>query len=197
MNDSTPLATRDLVAHQIMSSPAIACREEALFEEVAELLADREISGVPVVNKSGEVTGVVSERDIAHALGGPLVRLAIRRPVHSGPFLRLPRGVAPGARRVRDVMTTPAIVAHPETPLHTLAEIMVKERVNRIPIAHAGRLVGVVTRTDILGAVGGLDHRQVEMEEPPIVIGSVWGEVAPEGLDFPASRDFGASRTDE
>lgn len=185
MPPTTPSTWNGQVAGHIMSSPGIACREDAWFEEVAELLADREISGVPVVNNEGVVTGVISERDLAHALGGPLIRLAIRRPVHSGPFLRLPRGISPGARRARDIMTSPAVTAHPDTPIRTLAEIMVKDRVNRIPIVRAGRLVGVVTRTDVLGAVAGLDRRKVETEEPPVVAGSVWGEVSPKGIDFP------------
>lgn len=181
MNGKTPPSTRELVARDIMSSPGIACREEAHFEEVAELLADREISGVPVVNRAGEVTGVISERDLAHALGGPLIRLAIRRPVHSGPFLRLPRGIAPGAQRVRDIMTSPAITAHPNTRMHTLARTMVKERVNRIPIVRAGHLVGVVTRNDILRAIVGLTDKRKD-EEPPVVVGSVWDEVKPIGF---------------
>lgn len=179
MRQVPPVITPQVIAREIMSSPVIACREEALFEELADLFADREISGVPVVNSAGEVTGVVSERDVAHALGGPLIRLAIRRPARSGPFLRLPRGVAGGARRARDVMTTPAITAYPDTPLQRLAEIMVKERVNRIPVVYADKLVGIVTRTDVLGAIAGLDHREVELEDPPVVVGSVWDEVRP------------------
>ena len=179
---------KEPVAHEVMSTPAIAVREDAWFEEIAELLADREISGVPVVDDRGVVTGVISERDLAHALGGPFIRLAIRRPVHSGPFLRLPRGASTAAKRARDIMTQPAISAHAETPLHALAEIMVKDKVNRIPVLRAGRLVGVVTRTDVLGAVAGLNRSQVAMNEAPVVVGSTWEEVKPAGLDFEGSK---------
>ena len=180
MRQVPPVSATKVVARDVMSSPAIACREDAWFDEVAELLADREISGVPVVDDDGVVTGVISERDLAHALGGPLIRLAIRRPVHTGPFLRLPRATSPRARRARDIMTSPAITVRPDTPLHTLAEIMVKEHVNRIPVARSGHLIGVVTRIDVLGALAGLDHRQVEIDEPPVVVGSAWGEIKPD-----------------
>lgn len=122
----------ELRAADIMSTPAIACRPETFFEEVAELLADREISGMPVVNGDGEVVGVISEGDLAHALGGPLMRLVLRRPVRSGPFLRGP--VPRGGSRAQDIMTVPAMFAHPETPVRTLAEIMVKEQLIRIPV---------------------------------------------------------------
>ena len=159
-----------LRAADIMSTPAIACRPETFFEEVAEILADRAISGMPVVNGDNEVVGVVSDRDLAHALGGPLMRLVLRRPVRSGPFLR-----APSPRegsRAQDVMTAPAMLAHPETPIHTLAEIMVKDEVNRIPIVRAHRLIGVVTRGDVLAAVAGLVHGSVKPVQPAVVVGS-------------------------
>jgi len=184
MNTRAASLFEDLVAHQVMSSPAIACREEATLEEVAELLADREISGVAVLGRSGEVTGVISERDVAHALGGPLLRLAIRRPVHTGPFLRAPLEGLAGAKRAHDVMSSPPITAHPETPLRALAEVMVKERVNRILIVRGNRLVGVVTRTDVLSAIAGIERRHADIEARPIVFGSVWGEVEPTGFEF-------------
>ena len=160
------------VASDIMSKPAIACRETAHFEEVAALLADREISGVPVVDMEDRVVGVISERDLAHALGGPLIRLAIGKPIHSGPFLRNPRGASSGVRLAKDIMTTPAVVAHSETPLHTLAEILVRKQINRIPVARDGRLLGVVTRGDVLQAVAGLTKEHASsFNEAPIVIG--------------------------
>ena len=162
----------ELTAADIMSAPAVACREEAYFEEVAELLADREISGLPVVDASGRVVGVVSERDLAHALGGPLIRLVLRRPVHSGPFLRGPHAVPIGAKRASDIMTSPAIVADPGMPLRRLAQTMLEQQINRIPIVYLGRLVGLVTRGDLLGAIAGLTHREVALGQPPVVIGS-------------------------
>ena len=106
-----------LTAADIMSTPTVTCRPETFFEEVAELLADREISGMPVVNGDGEVVGVISERDLAHALGGPLMRLVLRRPVRSGPFLREPPSRS--GSRVQDIMTAPALLAQPrDTSAH-------------------------------------------------------------------------------
>jgi CBS domain-containing protein len=159
----------ELRAADIMSTPAIACRPDTFVEDVAELLADREISGIPVVNGDGEVVGVISERDLAHALGGPLMRLVLRGPMRTGPFLRDP--VSRNGGRVQGIMTIPAMLAHPETPVHTLADIMVKEQVNRIPIVRAHRLIGVVTRGDVLAAVAGLVHGGVKPEQPAIVVG--------------------------
>lgn len=141
-------------AEDIMTSPAVACREEAYFEEIAEILADRNISGMPVVDAEGNVLGVISERDLAHALGGPLVRLAVRRYQH-GP-MRRERSISQMQRHAGDIMTAPAIATAPGATLSELARLMVENHLNRLPVLRDGRLVGVVTRGDVLAALGGL-----------------------------------------
>lgn len=152
-------------AREIMSSPAIACRPETFLYEVAEALADRSISGVVVVGPDGGVVGVISERDIASAAGSPLVRLALKL---SPKGVIGPKGVS---ERVEDVMTKSPVTAGPESPLHILAEIMVRESINRLPIVHAGRLEGVVTRTDLLKALAGLSTEERPVAHP-VVLGS-------------------------
>lgn len=171
-----------MLAGEIMTSPAVACREETFFEEVAEMLADREISGLPVVNADQVVTGVISERDLAHALGGPIIRLALRRPHRTGPFLREAHDLPRESRRAKDIMTSPPVVARPETPLHTLAEMMVKDELNRIPIVDRDRLVGVVTRGDILAALAGLRAHAMSYFQSPVVVGSGIAGGVPEGV---------------
>ena len=162
---------RGATARDVMSAPAIACSEDATFEEIARLLADREISGMPVIDRHGTVVGVLSERDVARAWGSPLARLSLAHGTTTGPFLRKLRGVGGSGTRARHVMRTPAITAHPDTPVRTVASIMVKEGVNRLPVVRAGHLVGVVTRGDVLAYVAGSDHHLPELEEPPIVVG--------------------------
>lgn len=169
-----PLEGPGHLARQIMSTPAVACSEDAMFEEVATLLADREITGMPVVDRHGSVVGVISERDLARAWGGPIARLSIGRGTTTGPFLRKLRGVRDGFSCAKDVMRTPAITAHPDTPVRTIAEIMLKERINRIPIVRSGRLVGIVTREDILADVAGREQRRARTtEDPPVIVGDV------------------------
>lgn len=166
-----PDKTTTIPAAEIMSSPVIACHGDAYFEEVADLLADHRISGVPVVEETGEMVGVISERDLAHALGGPLVRLCLGRPSHHQPLgniARIPRE----ARRARDIMTPDPYTAHPETPLVALAEIMYKEEINRIPILAGKQLVGIVTRGDVLAAISGLNRHPRTYQEPAHIVGS-------------------------
>jgi CBS domain-containing protein len=165
-------ALPDLTAAEIMSSPGVVCRREARLEELAELMSKFQISGMPVVDRDSRVVGVISERDIAATLGSPLVRLAINHPLQHRPFLRKPHPLPVGARRARDIMTSPAIVARPETPMHTLASIMVKKRINRIPIVDRARLVGIVTRKDVLSAIAGQKRFSTDESSEPVVVGS-------------------------
>lgn len=164
--DDHPLTARD-----VMTTPAVACRDEAFFEEVAETLADRDISGMPVVDASGDVVGVISERDLAHALGGPMVRLAVRRHNH-GPFMRDLTTMPRGGRRAKDVMTTPPVAVGPEAPLDEIARLLRVHQINRVPVVEERRLIGIVTRGDVLGAIGHLDHEESVASEPPVLVGS-------------------------
>ena len=158
-------------AREVMTAPAVACRDEAFFEEIAEVLADRDISGMPVVDAAGRVVGVISERDLAHALGGPMVRLAVRRHNH-GPFTRslgeMPREV----RRAKDVMTSPPVTVGPDAHFDEIARLMRIHQINRVPVVDSGRLIGVVTRGDVLGAIGHLDHAEINLTRPPVLVGS-------------------------
>ncbi|MEA2506214.1 MAG: hypothetical protein QOH48_832 [Actinomycetota bacterium] len=161
----------ETVVADLMTTPAIACRDEALFEEIAEILADRDISGMPVVDKLGRVVGVISERDLAHALGGPMVRLALRRSNHGPRRPETDRG-SWGLHRAKDIMTCPPVTVGPQTRLDEVARLLRVHKINRIPVVDGERLIGVVTRGDVLAAIGHLQHRPIDPGLPPVLVGS-------------------------
>lgn len=156
-------------AAEAMTAPAIACREDAFLEEVAEILAERDISGMPVIDSHDRVVGVISERDLACALGGPMVRLALRRhnekPLHG--VAELPRG----ARRAKSIMTTPALTVEPHQPLEEVARLMRVRQINRVPVVEDGRLLGLVTRGDVLAAIANLVH-PIDLTSPIVRVGN-------------------------
>jgi CBS domain-containing protein len=157
-------------AADAMTAPAVACRDETFLEEVVEVLADRDISGMPVINADGAVVGVISERDLACALGGPIVRLALRR--HNEKPLQSVAELPRGDRRVRSIMTAPALTVSPREGLEEVARLMRINQINRIPVIEDGFLVGVVTRGDVLGAVAHLAHESIDVTRPPVLVGS-------------------------
>ncbi|WP_225800957.1 CBS domain-containing protein [Streptomyces sp. NK15101] len=108
----------------LMTDDVVSAVPATSFREVAKLLAEHEISGVPVVDDDEHVVGVVSESDL----------LAHHELV------------------ARDLMTTPAVTVHAEETVADAARLMVRRGVERLPVVdEEERLVGIVTRRDLLG----------------------------------------------
>jgi CBS domain-containing protein len=159
-----------VVAADLMTTPAVACRASAFFEEVAETLAQGDFSGMPVVDDDGHLVGVISERDLAHALGGPLVKLAVRR--HSaGPNVGQPNDVPRESRRAGDIMSTHVVSAPPHASVPVLAKLAIDHEIGRIPIVVEGRLIGVVTRGDLLACLAGI-RRERRVPGASVVVGA-------------------------
>ena len=181
---NVPIDLMTLTARDVMTSPGVVCRQDAYLAEVAEILADRDISGLPVVDEEGSLTGMVSERDLAHALGSPLVRLAVRRPSpHRGAKRAGP------AVRAADIMTTPLITVEPSTPISELSRSMIGNDINRLPVVDDGRLVGVVSRGDVLRALAGISHARVTDPIPDVVVlggSGLLGDPRPDSLSSAA-----------
>ena len=170
IEDSGPGGSMPRLVRDVMSAPAIACREEAYFEEVAEQLEERDISGMPVVDREGRVVGVISERDLAHALGGPMVRLALRR--HNAPLTENVGDMPRSTRRAKALMTSPARTVESVTPLEDAARLMLRYKINRLPVVDAGRLVGVVTRGDVVSSVAHMEHAVIDLTDAAVLVGT-------------------------
>jgi CBS domain-containing protein len=136
---------------EVMTPDVITVRLETSLKEVASILADKGISGVPVVNESGAVVGVVSEGDILFKERPPSSRHGMRA------WLLDPHGMQGQlkleARTAEEAMTSPAKTIAPYCKVSAVAAMMVEARVNRLPVVDAdGKLVGIVTRADLVRA---------------------------------------------
>jgi len=135
---------------EIMSSEVVTVRTDTSLKEVAEILADRGISGLPVVDDDGFVVGVVSEADILFKERGPSTRTGVfawllDRYGYEGQ-LKLEALIA------GEAMTAPAIAIEPNRPVAEAAHVMLERRVNRLPVVDGGKLVGIVARSDLVRA---------------------------------------------
>jgi CBS domain-containing protein len=134
----------------VMTMEVATVRPTDSLKEVARLLAQRNISGAPVVDAEGAVLGVVSEGDILVKERGPAeptrTFLRFRRPSEPG------RRAKSAATTAAEAMTTPAVVIGPERPVTAAAKLMLERGVNRLPVVTDGRLVGIVTRADLVRA---------------------------------------------
>jgi CBS domain-containing protein len=158
---------------EIMSSEVVTVSTATSLKQVAELLAERRISGLPVVDGEGAVVGVVSEADILFKERGPSTRRGIfawlldRYGVDGQLKLE--------ARTAGEAMTSPAIVTRPDSMVAEAAHVMLDRRVNRLPVVDArGRLAGIVTRADLVRAFARSDDT-IEREIRDDVLGrTLW-----------------------
>jgi|FaiFalFF_MnMetaG_3_1042247.scaffolds.fasta_scaffold12518_2 CBS domain-containing protein len=143
---------RRLRARDVMTTPVYTVRPETPVPEVARLLVERHISGAPVVDETGRLVGIVTEADLLPKEAGPAglpltALLGPEAPPEVREHLRRYRG-----RVVREVMTREVVTATEDTPVQQLAALMLRKQVNRIPIVRGERVVGIVTRNDVLRA---------------------------------------------
>lgn len=132
-------------AREMMSTPVVTVRPDTPLKAVAEAMAAHRVSGVPVVDGDGRLVGIVAESDFLTKMeDGP------RRGLRGWLAGILRRRRIPAPRTARDLMTTPVIIAGPDATVRELARLMAAHDVNRIPIVEDGRVVGIVTRADIL-----------------------------------------------
>jgi CBS domain-containing protein len=136
---------------EVMSSPAITAGPEATFAELAQLLLVNDISGLPVVDADGALVGIVTEADLVakEAYG-------FRRRRSLGliaDFLRDrdPEWVRKGSgRTAREVMTASPTTVSPDDDLAVAARRMLEEKHKRLPVVEGGRVVGLLSRHDLL-----------------------------------------------
>ena len=110
-------------------------------EDAVEILADKHISGLPVVSKRGQLVGVLSTTDVLQLLA-------------EAPDAER-RGELLVATQVREIMTAKPITVGPDEDIHEAARQMLYGEIHRLFVEFDGALVGVLTQSDIVGAVAG------------------------------------------
>lgn len=143
-------------ADQIMTHQVITIHPEASIIEAAALMVQHRISGLPVVNESGELIGVISESDF-------LRRAELGTQRKRGRWSELLVGCGRAAaefvrqegRKVGEVMTTDPRSIIEATPLEEVAKIMEANHIKRLPVLRGTRVVGIVTPFNLVQAVAG------------------------------------------
>jgi len=125
-------ATTVLTAGQIMQKPVLATTMRASARDVAAQLVRNEFSGMPVAERDGTLMGVVTEADILRVLG---------------------EGKALETLTAADIMTEKPSTVDLEAPLTEVIQILQEHRILRVPVTERGRLVGIISRSDIIRAV--------------------------------------------
>lgn len=165
----------------VMATDVITIDKNMPYKQVARLLAENELTALPVTSGGGHVLGVVSEADVLRKEERAFSRLGSGLPRRTHRERKQAAAVTAGT-----LMTAPAITIHPDAPLGAAARLMNGHHITRLPVVNADReLIGMVSRRDLLAVflrpdneiaaevTGGL--AMIKVEGPVQVAASVAG----------------------
>jgi CBS-domain-containing membrane protein len=146
-----------LTARDIMTREVVTIQAEASVEELAKLLEEHRIGGVPVLDQTGVLVGVVTQSDLVQrsrdlelppALNILDIHLFLETPSHFKKRLEKLLG-----GRVEDVMTETPVSVAPDTPVNEIARLMASKGVHTLPVLEGRKLVGIVGKLDLIRGV--------------------------------------------
>ena len=144
--------TQAVRAHDIMTTQVFSVNRTTPVMEVAELMAEKTVSGIPVLEEDGKVAGIISEKDFLSHMGS-------RDKTH---FMAVVAECLKGkgcvampirSQKAEDIMTSPAVTVKEDTSVIEIANLFTEKNINRVPVINEeGRLKGIVSRADIVRA---------------------------------------------
>ena len=145
---------------EVMTKNPFVLRPDDTLREAAVRLADSCVSGAPVVDDNGLIVGVLSEVDILEALKTHYKRLRMLMPpeiTFGISFVEVvkERDALKAFQELKDVtvkdaMNKPPIIVSPEEKVETAIKLMVEHKISRVPVVNDMKVVGIVTRGDVL-----------------------------------------------
>ena len=156
-----------MLAKDVMTTRVITVQEDTPVDEIARTLLKFRVSAVPVVDSNDRMVGIVSEGDLVHRpestenrddswwLSG-LVE----------PEERAQRYAKVRGRLAKDIMSTPVLTAKEDDTLPGLASMLEEYRIKRLPVLSKGKLVGIVSRANLLHGLAATEQVDQGLEEP-------------------------------
>jgi acetoin utilization protein AcuB len=126
-----------LVGERMTRNP-VTVTEETSIDDALHVMRERKVRRLPVLDHSGKMVGIVSDRDLLHAAPSPATSLSVYELHYLLAKLTIKR-----------VMSSPVITVTSSTPLEEAARIMADNKIGGLPVTDDGRLVGIITETDI------------------------------------------------
>jgi CBS domain-containing protein len=140
-----------MLAKDIMTTDVVTIAPELGVEQIAQLLMSCGISGVPVVDAEDRLVGMVSEGDLLRRReAGTERHRSWWLNLLAGPEDRAREFVKTHGHKAEDVMTRAVVTVAPETPVGEIAQILEKRRIKRVPVIEDGKIVGIVSRANLL-----------------------------------------------
>jgi CBS domain-containing protein len=180
-------------AMDVMTSEVITVDENATVPEAAKLLAEHGISAVPVVDKGNQVIGMVSEGDLLHrAETGTERRRSWWLEMVSSTNELAGEYIKSHSGKVKDIMTRGVLSVTEETPVADIAVLLETNRIKRVPVLRDGKLVGIVSRANLVRALAmtineaadgaEADDRSIRGKLLAELKAQKWAEVSPANI---------------
>jgi CBS domain-containing protein len=146
-------------AHQIMTRQVITVATDAPIADAANIMLDRHISGLPVIDLAGKLVGIISQGDfIRRAEIGTQRKRGRWLKFLVGPGREASDFIRERGRKVAEIMTSDPCTVTEDATLEEIVELMERNNIKRLPVMRGDKLVGIVTRSNLLQAVAGLTH---------------------------------------
>jgi CBS domain-containing protein len=164
-----------LTVRDAMTRHVVTVDRDRPLKEVARVLIDGGVSGVPVVDDTGAVLGVVSEADfLVKGQGAQAVRhRRLERLLGESETTRH-QLTKVAARTAGEAMTAPPVTIQPSASLQEAAAVMTSRRVNRLPVVEDGRLLGIITRADLVRAYLRTDEELLQTIRDDVLHRILW-----------------------
>ena len=144
-------------AHQIMTRQVITIAADALIVEAANNMLQHHVSGLPVADEAGTLVGIISQGDfIRRAEIGTQRKRGRWLKFLVGPGRAASDFVHESGRKVGEIMTPEPYTVTEDATLEDIVELMERNNVKRLPVMRGNKLIGIVTRSNLLQAVAGL-----------------------------------------
>ncbi len=166
-------------AQDIMTRNVISANVDVTVEEIAALMMENHISGVPILDEDGAVTGLISEGDLMRRVEGSgsapkswWLSLFSWSESTARDFIKM------RSHRAKDIMTRNVHVVAPDTPVADIARLLEEKRIKRVPVVENDRVVGIVSRGNLMQALASipkvtLDPSISNREKREVVMGAL------------------------
>jgi CBS domain-containing protein len=159
-----------MFARDVMTPDVLLLHPSDTLAVAARKMVDRGVAGAPVVGDKGELVGILSEADILdHLKAVTKVELPGKYQARTAHSLFLFVRFAEEGREdvqevfarlrssmVKEAMTSDVVTARPGATLEYVAALMIRHNINRVPIIDEGRVLGIITRLDVVRVIGGV-----------------------------------------
>ncbi len=165
-------------AVDVMTPHVICVGPQASAKSIAKLMADRGISGVPVIDSTKRVIGMISEGDLLRRIEtGTEPDHAWWLAMKASTETMTREYVQSHARRAKDIMTRDVVTISPNTELSEVATLLETKHIKRVPVVKNDKLIGIVSRANLIRAFGSAPARVARKTTDQKITGRLLGEI--------------------